>query len=121
MGLVPRRYTSLGSFFLGMNNTIDIKALRNFVEHNEVVYQVYGELVEVSNEIERENKNALLNHLDKASSVETYEKNHFFIKDDFSDLNSWSQDSDLLFLLQTIGVLICIPKTIAMQNQLIAA
>lgn len=56
-----------------MQNTIAKDKLRNYVKQNEVVFQAFGELMEVANEAEKENKEALLSYFDDASSVEVYQ------------------------------------------------
>ena len=102
-----------------MQNTKD--TLREYVMRNEVVFQAFGGLVEVANEAEKENREELLAYFDDASSVEVYQKGHWFIKDEFADLDGWATDDDALFMLQNIGVLICVPKKDAVENNLIAA
>lgn len=105
-----------------MNFENNIKEnLRTYIFNNEVVFQAFGDLVEVANEAEMENREELLAYFDKASSVEVYPKGHWFIKDEFADLDGWATDDDVLFLLQNIGVLICVPKQHAIENKLIAA
>ena len=42
-------------------------------------------------------------------------------KDGWTELVDWSTDDDVLFLLQDIGVLICVPEKLAIDNKLIAA
>ena len=104
-----------------MQNTIAKETLREYVMRNEVVFQAFGDLVEVANEAEKENREELLAYFDDASSVEVYQKGHWFIKDEFADLDGWATDDDVLFLLQNIGVLICISKKDALNNEIIAA
>ena len=104
-----------------MQNTIAKDTLREYVMRNEVVFQAFGDLVEVANEAEMQNREELLAYFDKASSVEVYHKGHWFIKDEFADLDGWATDDDVMFLLQNIGVLICVPKQHAIVNKLIAA
>ena len=104
-----------------MRTNIAADVLRTYVKHNEVVYQFCGELMEVSNDTEKENKENLLNHISQVVSVEIYDKDHCLIKDDFKELNNWSKVDDVFFLLQTIGVLICISRKDALNNGLIAA
>ena len=104
-----------------MQNTIAKGTLREYVMRNEVVFQAFGNLVEVANEAEKENREELLAYFDDASSDEVYQKGHWFIKDEFADLDGWATDDDVLFLLQNIGVLICVPKKLALDNNLIAA
>ena len=53
-----------------MRNTIAKDTLREYVKRNEVVFQAYGDLVEVANEAEKENRKELLAYFDDASSVE---------------------------------------------------
>ena len=104
-----------------MQNTIAKGTLREYVMRNEVEFQAFGNLVEVANEAEKENREELLAYFDDASSVEVYQKGHWFIKDEFADLDGWATDDDVLFLLQNIGVLICISKKDALNNEIIAA
>ena len=82
-----------------MQNTIAKDALREYVMRNEVVFQTFGDLVEVANEAEKENREELLAYFDDALSVEVYQKGHLFIKDEFADLDGWATDDDVLFLL----------------------
>lgn len=72
-----------------MINTIAKDKLREYVQENEVVFQAFGDLVEVANEAEKENKEALLSYFDDASSVEVYDKGHWYVKDEFADLDEW--------------------------------
>lgn len=95
--------------------------LRTYIINNEVVFQAFGNLVEIANEAEKENREELLAYFDDASSVEVYQKGHWFIKDEFADLDGWARDDDVLFVLQNIGVLICVPKKLAVEQKLIAA
>ena len=104
-----------------MQNTIAKDTLREYVKENEVVFQAFGSLVEVANEAEKENREELLSYFDDASSVEIYQKGHWFIKDEFADLDGWATQDDVLFLLQNIGVMICVAKQQAIENKLIAA
>ena len=104
-----------------MQNTIAKDTLREYVMRNEVVFQAFGNLVEVANEAEKENREELLAYFDDASSVEVYQKGHWFIKDEFADLDRWATDDDVMLLLQNIGVLICISKKDALNNEIIAA
>lgn len=91
-----------------MQNTIAKNTLREYVKENEVVFQAFGSLVEVANGAEKENREELLSYFDDASSVEIYQKGHWFIKDEFADLDGWATQDDVLFLLQNIGVMICV-------------
>ena len=72
-----------------MQNTIAKEKLREYVNENEVVFQAYGDLIEVANEAEKGNKEALLSYFDDASSVEVYDKGHWYVKDEFADLDEW--------------------------------
>lgn len=105
-----------------MNLKNNIKEnLRTYIINNEVVFQAFGNLVEIANEVEKENREELLTYFDDASSVEIYQKGHWLIKDEFADLDEWATENDVLFLLQNIGVLICVPRRLALDNKLIAA
>lgn len=100
----------------------DIKEkLQYYINNNEVVYQFCGELVEISNETIQKNKNALLDSYNKANLIEMYGKHTSFVKDGWPELTEWSTDDDVLFLLDGIGVLICIPQKEALDNNLIVA
>lgn len=95
--------------------------LQNYIANNEVMFQSYGELMELANAEEKENRDILLSYFPLVSSIEVYSKGHGFIKDEFAEIDSWATEDDLLFLLQNIGVLICIPKKEAEANNLLAA
>ena len=100
-------------------NNIKADALRKYVESHEVVYQFCGELMEVSNNTEKENKETLLGCFRTANRVEVYTKHDRWANDGWPELADWSTDDDLLFLLNGIGVMICIPKKEAIANNLI--
>lgn len=100
-------------------NNISKDNLLDFVKNNEVVYQPFGDLVEVANTKETENREALIEYLKQAASVEVFPKGHWFIKNDFAELDGWSTDEDVLFLLQPIDVLICVPQKNARGNNLL--
>ena len=95
--------------------------LLNYVMNNEVVYQFCGELMEVSNDKEKENKETLLGYFRGANRVEIYTKHDSFVANNWPELSSWSTDDDVLFLLDGVGVMICIPKKKAIANNLIEA
>ena len=98
---------------------IKANTLQAYVEANEVVYQFCGELMEVSNDTEKENKEALLDYFRRANRVELYTKHDRWAKDGWPELADWSTDDDVLFLLDGVGVMICIPKKEAVKNHLI--
>ena len=98
------------------NITADI--LQKYVEANEVVFQFCVELVEVSNDTEKENKETLLRYLRRGDCVEVYTKQDRWAKDGWSELADWSTDDDVLFLLDGVGVMICIPKKESVENHL---
>ena len=58
--------------------------LQLYVKNNEVVYQLCGELVEVSNETEKENKNTLLSYFNRANHIYIYDKHDSFIQEDWA-------------------------------------
>ena len=89
-----------------MQNTIAKDTLREYVKRNEVVFQAFGNLVEVANEAEMENREELLSYFDDASSVEVYQKGHWFIKDEFADLDRWATDDDVMFLISRLKLAI---------------
>lgn len=103
-----------------MDNYLNISILREYIENNEVVYQFCGELMEVSNDNEKENKQTLLGYFRRGNRVEVYTKQDRWAKDGWSELTDWSTDDDVLFLLDGVGVMICIPKKEAVKNHLIA-
>lgn len=98
---------------------IKANTLQAYVEANEVVYQFCGELMEVSNGTEKENKETLLDYFRRANRVELYTKHDRWAKDGWPELADWSTDDDVLFLLDGVGVMICIPKKEAVKNHLI--
>ena len=102
-----------------MNNIQIVNILRRYIEQNEVVYQFCGELMEVSSDTEKENKETLLGYFRRANRVEVYTKHDGFVANNWSELSSWSTDDDVLFLLDGVGVLICIPKKEAIAYKLI--
>lgn len=85
------------------------------------MFQSYGELMELANEDKIENRNTLLSFFPHVSSIEVYSKGHSFIREVFAEIDSWATEDDLLFLLQNIGVLICIPRKEAENHNLLAA
>lgn len=84
--------------------------LQQYIKDNEVVYQEYEGLIEVSNVVETENRDNLLKALNTNPVVQTYKKDDQFIAEDFQELNNWSKEDDVLFLLSPVGILICIPQ-----------
>ena len=104
-----------------MNNIQIVNILRRYIEQNEVVYQFCGELMEVSNDKEKVNKETLLGYFRRANCVEIYTKHDSFVANNWPELSSWSTDDDVLFLLDGVGVMICIPKKKAIANNLIEA
>lgn len=102
-----------------MKCIITADVLRTYIESNEVVYQFCGELMEVSNDTEKENKETLLGYFRRANRVEVYTKHDSWAKDGWPELTDWSTDDDVLFLLDGVGVMICIPKKEAIKNHLI--
>lgn len=98
-----------------------VNKLRDYEKQNEVVFQAIDSLVNVSNDSEKENREELLSCLNDAAGVEAFSKGHSAIKNDFSELDGWATEDDVLFLLRDVGVLICVPKRLAADNKLIAA
>ena len=89
-----------------MQNTIAKDTLREYVMRNEVVLQAFGNLMEVANDAEKENREELLAYFDDASSVEVYQKGHWFIKDEFADLDGWATEDDVMFLTSRLKLAI---------------
>ena len=81
-----------------------VSQLLNYVTNNEVVYQFCGELMEVSNDNEKENKAALLSYLSRANRIVVYDKHNDFLKEHWSELVDWSTVDDVLFLLQNVSI-----------------
>lgn len=104
-----------------MTSNITADILRTYVEQNEVIYQFCGELMEVPNESEKENEETLLRYFRRANRVEVYTKHDRFAKEGWPELTDRSTDDDVLFLLDGVGVLICIPKKDSIKNNLIEA
>ncbi|OQC18135.1 MAG: hypothetical protein BWX72_00251 [Firmicutes bacterium ADurb.Bin080] len=96
-----------------------IERLSEYVENNEVVYQFCGELVEVSNDENPNNRLTLVESLAKVSNVGVYNKGTSDIHESFEELDDWSTENDCLFLLVPVGLLLCIPKTIAIDANLL--
>lgn len=104
------------NFDMNTNQTVSTGEFLKYIVTNEVVYQELEGLVEVSNDKEIENRDQLKEYLLKTSTIETYSKGHWLIKDDFEELDNWSKEDDVLFLLQPIGVLICIPQKVLLKT-----
>lgn len=100
---------------------VNIDNLRNYIENNEVVYQVCGELVEVSNAENADKRLSLLFYFGHASGVEAYSKGHHFIHEAFEEIDNWSTDNDVLLLLETMGIVVCIPRKLAIDKQIVPA
>ena len=89
-----------------MKNIQIVNILRRYIKQNEVVYKFCGELMEVSNETEKENKETLLGYFRRANRVEVYTKHDRWAKDGWPELADWSTDDDVLFLLDGVGVMV---------------
>lgn len=98
-------------------NTIEL--LKNYIASYEAVYQVCGELIEVSNNENIGNRETLLGYFNNVSSIDLYMKGTSFIHEQFEDLDNWATQGDVLFLLETNNVLICISRLEAIENKLI--
>lgn len=95
-----------------MKQKLDIvKDFQNFIETNEVVYQVSGELVEVSNEDNQDNRNTLLEYLSQTTNIVLYEKGAPFIHEACEELDNWATSEDSLYMLEPICVAVCIPHS----------
>ena len=92
--------------------------LYQYIKNNEVVYQEFEGLIEVSNSVEKENRDNLLKAFDTNPVVQRYKKDDEFIAEDFQELNNWSKKGDVLFLLTPIRILICISQKEAESNGL---
>ena len=92
--------------------------LYQYIKNNEVVYQEFEGLIEVSNSVEKENRDKLLKAFDTNPVVQIYKKDDEFIAEDFQELNNWSKKGDVLFLLTPIRILICISQKEAESNGL---
>ena len=89
-----------------MKNIQIVNILRRYIKQNEVVYKFCGELMEVSNQTEKENKETLLGYFRRANRVEVYTKHDRWAKDGWPELADWSTDDDVLFLLDGVGVMV---------------
>lgn len=94
--------------------------LSRYIKNNGMVYQVYDELIEVSNDTEKENQETLLGYFGGDNLVEVYTKHSRWAKDGWSKLSDWATGDDVLFLLDGVGVMICISKKEAVENNLVA-
>lgn len=95
------------------------KKLLDYIKSNEVVYQTYGGLIEVANDSNIGNRNELINLFNRADCVEVYHKDDTFIQEPFENLNNWATKDDIFFLLQIVGVLLCIPKQLVTENAIL--
>lgn len=93
--------------------------LKKYIERSEVVFQVSGELIEVSNEGNEDNRKALLEAITHSSNIVLYEKGSSFTHENFEDLDNWATSEDSLFLIEPSGVLICISRKIAIEQGMI--
>ena len=64
-------------------------------------------------------RSSLLKSLDLVSSIELYQKDDSFIHEPFENLDNWATGDDALFLLEIIGILICIPCKLATAHNLL--
>ena len=108
---------------LGNSMTAEIKVemFQGYIEGNEMIYQFYCEFMEVSSDTKKENKEEHLGYFRRANRMEVYTKHDRWAKEGWPELTDWSTDDDILFLLDGVGVLICIPKKEAIANNLIEA
>lgn len=105
-----------------MKLTTNIKdKLQYYISNNEVVYQFCGEVVKTSNETAQKNKKELLGYFKRANLILVYDKNSNFVRSGWSELTDRATDDDVLFLLDGVGVLICISPKEALANNLIVA
>lgn len=104
-----------------MTNIQIVNILRRYIEQNEVVYQFCGELMEVFNDTEKASKKTLLEYFRRVNCVEVYTKHDSWAKEGWPELVDWSTDDGVLFLLDGVRVMICIPKKVAIANNLIVA
>lgn len=95
------------------------KKLLDYIKSNEVVYQTYGGLIEVANDCNVDNRSELIDFINQADCVEVYHKDDTFVQEPFKDLNNWATKDDMFFLLQIIGVLLCIPKQLVTENAIL--
>lgn len=93
--------------------------LLDYIKSNEVVYQTYGGLIEVANDSNIDNRCELIDYISRADCVEVYHKDDTFIQEPFEDLNNWATKDDIFFLLQIVGVLLCIPKRLVTENAIL--
>lgn len=70
---------------------------------------------------EKGDKETLLGFFRRAKRVEVYTKHDRWAENVWSELANWSTYDDVLFLLDGVGMLICIPNREAITNNLIEA
>lgn len=102
-----------------MSVIINLLKLKEYIETNEIAYQVSNELMEVSNDENPECRKSLLNLLSHASSISVYKKGKNFIHEAFKDIDNWSTNDDILIHIGNIEVVLCISRTMAIETALI--
>lgn len=101
---------------------LDIKSTKNllaYINSSEVVYQTYGGLIEVANDMNIENREELIDFFNQTDRIEIYRKDDIFIQESYADLYNWAMDDDIFFLLQIVEVLLCVPKRIVAENAIL--
>ena len=99
----------------------EILRLQAYIRANEIVYQRCGDLVNVANDVSQDNRADVLHDFKYATGCMVYDKDNSFIREGFADLTSWATEDDVLFLLESIGTLICLPRKEAIEKKIIAA
>ena len=90
----------------------------NYIQNKEVVYQVYDELMKVSNSENLENRQFLLDNLYCAQFVEVCYKGEKSEEGNFSDLTGWATNEDVFSLVESSGGLMCIPRKSVVKNEI---
>lgn len=91
----------------------------NYIQNKEVVYQVYDELMKVSNSENLENRQFLLDNLICAQFVEVYYNCEKLKEGNFSDLTGWGTNKNIFSLVESSGGLMCIPLKLVVENEIL--
>lgn len=89
--------------------TIDKQYLVNYVNANQVVWQKWDGLIEVSGANQPHNNPEFRESIEKCDIIEETER-ETMLETSFHDLAEWSTDTDMLILCDN-EILLCIPKS----------
>lgn len=102
-----------------MTVEIKVEMFQGYIEGNEMIYQFYCEFMEVSSDIEKENKEEHLGYFRRANRMEVYTKHDRWAIGSWPELTDLSTDDVVLFLLDGVKVLFSIPKNEVITNNII--